>query len=122
MRQLFTGNAELAVDHHAGGDDDRIVGLEEIVPGEVAADFDVAGKPQVGLGEQAVELADHRLGALVVGRNTRSNETEGCRQAIDDVDMKIGTAAQQAVGGVEARGARPYDGNPVSHVDSLSTR
>ncbi|MFA6444880.1 MAG: cell division protein ZipA C-terminal FtsZ-binding domain-containing protein [Sterolibacterium sp.] len=65
MRQILAGNAELAVDHHAGGDHDRVVGLDDLVPGQVAPDLDVARKTQVGLGEPPVELADDFVDCIV---------------------------------------------------------
>ena len=120
MRQILAGNAEPAIDHHAGGDDHRVIGLDDLVPRQVAADLDVSCKPQVGLGEQPVELADHGLGALVVGRDTRPHQAERRRQAVDDVDAKVGTAAQQTVRGIEAGRAGADDGNPVSHGGPLS--
>src|ERR1700716_2596936 len=44
MGQLLARHAELLVDHHAGGDDDGVVAGNQIVPGEVAADLDIAGE------------------------------------------------------------------------------
>ena len=102
MRQVLARHAELLVDHHAGGDDDGVVAGDELVPGEVAADLDIAGEAHIGPGQQAVELARHGLGALVIGRHARPHEAVGSRQAVDDVDMKVRIGAQQPVGGIKA--------------------
>ena len=120
MRQVLARNAEPAVDHHAGGDDHGVVGLDEFLPGEVSADVEIARESQVGLVEQLVELPHHGLGALVVGGDAGPDEPVGGRQAVDDVDAEVRPAAQQPVRGVEAGRSGADDGNPVSHGGPLS--
>ena len=120
LRQLLARDAELAVDHHAGGDDHRVVGLDQFVPGEVATDVEIAGKAQVRLVQELIELADHGFGALVVGRDAGPDQPEGRGQAVDDVDAEVRPAAQQPVRGIEAGRAGADDGNPVSHGGPLS--
>ena len=113
--QLLARHAEFLVDHHAGGDDHRVVVGLQFLPGNVAADLDIAGEPDIGLGQQPFELPDHRLGALVVGRHAGADQAERRRQAVDQVDAEIGALAQQAAGRIEAAGARANDGNSIRH-------
>jgi len=120
MGQVLARHAELLVDHHAGGDDDGVVGSTELVPGKIAADLDIAGEAQVGSGKQAIELARHGLGALVIGRHAGPDQAVRRRQAVDDVDMKVRIGAQQPVGGIKAGRARAYDGDAMSHGGPLS--
>jgi len=56
----------------------------------------------------------------MVGRHAGPDQAVRRRQAIDDVDMKVGIGAQQPVGGIKARRAGTHDGNAVSHGGSLS--
>ena len=93
LGQFLARHAELAVDHHAGGHDHRVVGRPQRVPREIAANLEVAGKPDVGLGQQPVELAGHRLGALVVRRDPRPHQPMRRRQAVDQVDVELGIGA-----------------------------
>ncbi len=120
MRQIFTRDTELAVDHHAGGDDHRVVGRDEFVPGQVPSDLDVAREAQIRLSQQLVELADHGLGALMIWRDPCADQPERRGQAVDDVDAQIGPAAQQPVCGIEAGRTGADDGNPVSQDGPLS--
>ena len=73
-----------------------------------------------GWAKKLLELADDRLGALVIGRDAGPHQAVGRGQAVDDVDMQVGAGAQQPVGGVEARGSRAHDGNAVGHGRPLS--
>ena len=129
VRQLFAGHAELAVEHHAGGHDRGVIGRDDLVPRLVTADLQIAAEPHVGLCQQLLELAHDRLGALMVGRHTRPDQAKRRRQTVDDIDVKGGPgnrrAAQQPVGGIEARRTGPHDGysmrrNPMSHGGPLS--
>ena len=113
-------NAELAVDHHPCGHDHRVVACPYLVPGEVAADLEVAGKTHVGLGQQPVELARDGLGALMVRCHARPHQPMRRRQAFDQVDVEVRTGAQQPVGGIEAGRTGAHDGNPMSHDGPLS--
>ena len=114
-RQLLARHAELAVDHHAGGDDHRVVARLQFFPREVAADLDIAGEAHVGLGQQPLELAHDRLGALMIRRHAGTHQAERRRQAIDQVDAQVRAGAQQAVSGIKPRRPRPHDGNPMGH-------
>ena len=120
MRQLLARHAELPVDHHAGGDDDGVVARDQLVPGQVAADLDIAGEAHIGPGQQAVELARHGLGALVVGRHPGPDQAVRRRQPVDDVDMQVRIGAHQPVGGIKAGRARAHDGDAMSHDGPLS--
>ena len=120
MRQVLARHAELLVDHHAGGDDDGVVAGDQLVPGKIAADIDIAGEAHVGPGKQAVELPRHGLGALVIGRHAGPDQAVRRRQAVDDVYVKVRIGAQQTVGGIKARRARAHDGDAMSHGGPLS--
>jgi hypothetical protein len=47
--------------------------------------------------EQPLELSDHGLGALVVGRDAVADEAIGNRQAVDDVDPRLGQQFAQGL-------------------------
>ena len=93
MGQFLARYAELAVDHHARGHDHGIVGRPQLVPGQIAADLDVAGKTHVWLGQQAIELAGHRLGALMIGRDACPHQPVRRRQTVDEVYAEFGIGA-----------------------------
>ena len=114
--QLLARHAELPVDHHAGGDDHGVVVLLQFLPGNVAADLDIAREPDIGLGQQPLELSNHRLGALVIGRHAGADEAERRRQAVDQVDPEVRALAQQAISGIEAARPRADDCNSVRHA------
>ena len=55
----------------------RVVGrLHGLVPATVAPDLEVAAETHIGLGQQLIELADHRLGALMVRRHPGTHQAE----------------------------------------------
>ena len=93
LRQVLARDAELAVDHPAGGHDHGIVPGLQLFPRKIAADLDISGETNVRLGQQAVELAGHRLGALVVRRDAGPHQPVRRRQAVDQVYAKVGIGA-----------------------------
>ena len=120
MGRLFARHAERAVDHHAGRHHHRVVGGLQRRPGDIAADLDAAAEPNVGLGQQLVELAGHRLGALMVRCHSCTHQAERRRQPVDEVDPYREIAAQKPVGGIKARGTGAHDGDVVTHDGPLS--
>ena len=87
--QILAGDAELAVVRRAGGEDHRVVELEQLGDRDVAADGDIADEVDAGaLGDLVVALAD-RLQRLVVGRDAEADQAVGHGIAVEDVDARL---------------------------------
>ena len=90
--------------------DDAVVVGQHLVAHDVAPHLDVAEEAELGVRGDLVEDPRHRLDLLVVGRHAAAHEAEGRRQAVVDVDLhRQVLGVQEALGGVEAGGARADD-------------
>ena len=108
-------NAELAVDHHPCGHDHRVVACPYLVPGEVAANLEVAGKTHVGLGQQIFAAAIGRT--VIDDQEVVHPEVAVIAQEIGQADAFIPQGAEQQ-DGIAADGARAI-GNSC-HLAPLS--
>src|SRR5437868_6466579 len=102
----------------AAGEDHRVIEVEQLGDGDVAADGDVADEVDAGaLGDLVVALAD-RLQRLVVGRDPEADQAIRNRIAVEDVDARLfAIGLLQRLGGVEARRTRT-DHREMPHVPS----
>ena len=82
---LRSRQVEVAVLGRAGGVDDGVVVLLELLEGDILADVDVAEQADLRLVEDAVEGADNALDAGVVGCDAVADEPEGGWHALEDV-------------------------------------
>ena len=116
--KILAGNAELAVVRRAGGEDHRVVELEQLGDRDVAADGDIADEVDAGaFGDLVVALAD-RLQRLVVGRDAEADQAVGHGIAVEDVDARLlAIGLLQRLGGVEARRTRT-DHREMPHAAS----
>ena len=105
--EVFAGDAERTVDGRAGGVDDRVVVVEEILARDVLAEGDVAEEAEAGMGGGLLVDAGDGLDLGVVGGDAGAHEAPGRGQALEHVDLELAPRGvlQQVPGGVEAGGA-----------------
>ena len=82
---LRARQVEVAVLGRAGGVDDGVVVLLELLEGDILADVDVAEQADLRLVEDAVQGADNALDAGVVGCDAVADEPEWGWHALEDV-------------------------------------
>ena len=87
--QVLAGDAEVAVGHGAGGDDDGVVELAQLLELDVDAEVDVAEEADLGVGEHALQRLDDLLDPRVVGRDAVADQAEGGGQPLEDVDRDV---------------------------------
>ena len=118
---LTTGDREGAVVGGAGGVDDRVVVLLQVIQREVSTDVDVAEQADLRLIEHAVERLDDALNTRVVRRDTIADQPKWRGHAFENVDahaidrgipLRVGDGRlRERIGGVNASRARANDGD-----------
>jgi hypothetical protein len=89
-----------------------VVVVGELGGAHVTAHLDVAEEAKALARGGLLVDADHRLDLGVIGRHAGSHEAEGCREAIEDVDLEVEVlGAQQVLGRVKAGRAGADDGD-----------
>ncbi len=117
VRRLLAGDAEVAVRHGTGGDDDRVVELAQVLELHVDAVLHVAEEADLRLGQHPLERLDDLLDARVVGGDAVPDQPEGRGQPLDDVDRDVRLGLGEDVGGVDAGRSAAHDGHTKSHAD-----
>ncbi len=111
-RQLFAGDAELAVGLAADREDDRVVEALEVLDLDVVADLDVAEETKALPRRRFLVDADNRLDLGMVGGDAAAYQPEGRRQAVEEVDLGVRLRVlEDVLGGVEAGWPGADDGD-----------
>src|SRR5689334_8745470 len=118
---LLPGDAKLAVGHGAGGDDDRVIEGAQVLELHIDAVLHIAHETHLWLSQHAVQRLDDLLDARMVRRDAITDQAEGGRQPLDDVDRDVCVRFGEDVGGVDAGWATTDDRNAKAHVSSLLT-
>ncbi len=106
--ELFARHVHRDRVHAAGGDDDRVVALAQLVHGDVAADLDVVVELHPVLGDPVhVELDD--VSRQPEGRDTDEGRAAARRERVVDVDL-VAPAAELLCRGQSCRSGTD-DGN-----------
>ena len=109
--KVNTRDVEIGVVEGAGGKDDGVVVLAELVEGEVRAHVDVGQQADVAAAKHVREGDDDLLDARVVRRNAVAHQAEGRREPLDDVDGDVDALLREDVGGVGASWSGADDGD-----------
>ena len=86
---LATREIKFAVVGCAGGVDDGVVILLELIEGDVHAHVDVGKQTNFRLVQHLVQGLDDALDAGVIGCHAIANEAEGGRHALVDVHCNV---------------------------------
>gem|GEM_PF-3809980 len=92
----------------AGGEDDRIVEIEQLADRHVAADRHIADKADI-VGQRDLFVAPvDCLDRLMVGSDSEADQAVGYGQSVDDVDADlVAERLEQRLGGIIAGRPRP---------------
>ena len=86
--------------------------LEQVLAGDVTAQFDVAEEAEALVLGGLVVGPGHRLDLRMVGSHARPDEPIRRRQAVIEIDRELRLVdGQQLTGGVEAAGSSADDGD-----------
>ena len=105
-------DVEMAVAHGARREDDSVVVVLEFLDGDVAADMDIGEQTDLLGFHDAVEGLDNALDARVVRSHAVTDEAEGGRHLLDEVNLDVaGEFLDEDVGGVNSGRASANDGD-----------
>jgi len=121
LGQVDPGDREGRIPDRAGREDHRVVELAQVLELEVDAVLHVGQQPDVAALEHLVQRDDDLLDPGVVGRDAVAHESEGRRQAFEEVDADVEAGLGQDVGGVDAGGARANHGDAQGSVAAHET-
>ena len=106
--QVVAGNVERPVVGRAGGEDHRVVEVEQLGDGDVAADQHVADEADIVAERDLLVALVDRLDRLVVGRDAEADQAVGHRHPVDHVDPDlVAIVLLERLGAVIAGGPRP---------------
>lgn len=116
-REILAGDAQVAIDARAVGEDNRVVALPELVHGDIRAHIDIAEEAESGPGGGLLVDPDDRLDLRVVRRHARADQPERRGEAIEHVHLDLNALLlEQMLGCVEPR--RP--GADYRHAQGLA--
>src|SRR5690606_21535164 len=110
-RQVDARDGQRGVLVGAGGDDDGVVVLPQLLHRHVGADVDVPDEADVAPGEDLLQGDDDLLDPRVVGGDAVPDQAEGRGKALVEVDGDLQAGLGQDVGGVDAGWAGTDEGN-----------
>ncbi len=108
--ERFTGDAERPVGGRAGGVDDGVVALKQLLTRDVCPEFDVSEEAEARVQRGLLVDAHDGLDLGMVGRDAGAHEAVRRGQALEHVDVEVAFLEQMA-GGVEAGGTGADDGD-----------
>lgn len=110
-RQIDPRDVKRRIADRAGRDDDGVVSIAQFIDSEVGSDLDVAEQADVGAIEDDVQRFDDLLDTRVVTCNAVADQTVGCGQFLEQIDMRVRRESGEEVGGVDSSWTCADDGD-----------